>query len=55
MKAVYKKEAKGYLTSMIGYVFIFFILLVYGIYFSYVNIDKSLLLQPGASHSSVHK
>ena len=41
MKAVYKKEAKGYLTSMIGYVFIFFILLVYGIYFSYVNIDNA--------------
>lgn len=41
MKAIYKKEVKGYLTSMIGYVFIFFILLVYGIYFSYVNIDSA--------------
>lgn len=26
MKAIYKKEVKSYLTSMIGYVFIFFIL-----------------------------
>ena len=41
MKAIYKKEIKGYLTSMTGYVFIFFILLVYGIYFSYVNIDNA--------------
>jgi ABC-2 type transport system permease protein len=41
MKAVYKKEVRSYLTSMIGYVFIFFILLVYGIYFTYVNIDNA--------------
>lgn len=41
MKAVYKKEVRGYLTSMIGYVFIFFVLLVYGIYFTYVNIDNA--------------
>ena len=31
MKAIYKKEVKSYLTSMIGYVFIFFILLLEGI------------------------
>ena len=41
MKAIYKKEVRGYLTSMIGYVFIFFVLLVFGIYFSYVNIDNA--------------
>lgn len=41
MKAIYKKEVRGYLTSMIGYVFIFFVLLVYGIYFAYVNIDNA--------------
>lgn len=34
MTAVYKREIKSYLTSMIGYVFIFFILLLTGIYFS---------------------
>ena len=34
MKAIYKKEVKSYLTSMIGYVFIFFILLLEGIYFT---------------------
>lgn len=34
MTAIYKRELKSYLTSMIGYLFIFFILLVTGIYFS---------------------
>lgn len=34
MTAVYKKELKGYLTSMIGYLFIFFTLVLTGIYFS---------------------
>lgn len=34
MTAVYKRELKSYLTSMIGYLFIFFILLLTGIYFS---------------------
>ena len=39
MTAIYKKEIKGYLTSMIGYVFIFFILLLEGIYFTAYNIQ----------------
>lgn len=34
MTAVYKRELKSYLTSMIGYLFIFFILVLTGIYFS---------------------
>lgn len=34
MTAVYKRELRSYLTSMIGYIFIFFILLLTGIYFS---------------------
>lgn len=34
MTAVYKRELRSYLTSMIGYLFIFFILLLTGIYFS---------------------
>lgn len=34
MTAVYKRELKSYLTSMVGYLFIFFILIVTGIYFS---------------------
>ena len=39
MGAIYKKELKGYLTSMIGYVFIFFILLLEGIYFTAYNLQ----------------
>ena len=39
MKAIYKKEVKSYLTSMIGYVFIFFILLLEGIYFTAYNLS----------------
>ena len=34
MTAVYKRELRSYLTSMIGYLFMFFILLLTGIYFS---------------------
>ena len=34
MTAVFKKELKGFLTSMIGYVFIAFLLVVSGIYFT---------------------
>lgn len=34
MTAIYKRELKSYLTSMIGYLFIFFVLLLTGIYFS---------------------
>lgn len=41
MTAIFKKEFKGYLTSMIGYVFIFFILLLEGIYFTAYNIQQS--------------
>lgn len=34
MTAIFKKEVKGFLTSMIGYVFIAFLLVVCGIYFT---------------------
>ena len=34
MTAVYKRELRSYLTSMIGYLFIFFVLMVTGVYFS---------------------
>lgn len=34
MTAVYKRELRSYLTSMIGYLFIFFILVLTGVYFS---------------------
>lgn len=34
MTAVYKRELKSYLTSMVGYLFIFSVLIVTGIYFS---------------------
>lgn len=38
MKAIYKKELKGYFTSFIGYAFIAFFLLITGIYFSAYNL-----------------
>ena len=34
MLAIYKKEFKSYMTSMIGYLFIFFSLILTGIYFT---------------------
>lgn len=34
MMAIYKRELRSYLTSMIGYLFIFFILVITGVYFS---------------------
>lgn len=39
MAAIYKKEVKGFLTSMIGYVFMAFLLVVTGIYFTYYNLS----------------
>lgn len=39
MLAVYKKELRGYLISMIGYVFVAFILLILGIYFTAYNLQ----------------
>lgn len=41
MKAIYKKELKSYLTSMIGYIFIFFTLLMTGIYFTAYNLQSA--------------
>lgn len=39
MLAVYKKELRSYLTSMAGYVFIAFVLLILGIYFTAYNLQ----------------
>lgn len=39
MLAVYKKELRGYLTSMVGYVFIAFVFLILGIYFTAYNLQ----------------
>lgn len=41
MTGVYRKEIRSYRTSMIGYVFIAFILVVIGVYFSYINLNLS--------------
>lgn len=41
MLAIYKKELRGYLTSMIGYVFMAFILLIVGIYFTAYNLTSA--------------
>lgn len=40
MAAIFKKELRSYLTSMVGYVFIAFILVVVGIYFSVYNLNS---------------
>ncbi len=39
MKAIYKKELKSYFTSMMGYVYVAFVLLMVGIYFIAYNIN----------------
>ncbi len=39
MGAVYRKEMRSYLVSMIGYVFIAFILLMMSFYFAYLNLN----------------
>lgn len=41
MIAVYRKEIRTYLTSMIGYVFVAFMLAVISIYFSFTNLNLS--------------
>ena len=41
MLAIYKKELKSYLTSMQGYVFMAFIMLVLGIYFTAYNLNHA--------------
>lgn len=41
MTAIYKRELRSYLTFMIGYLFIFFILLLTGIYFSAYQLDAA--------------
>lgn len=41
MKALYKKELKGFLTSMVGYVFISFLLVVCGIYFTAYHLQSA--------------
>ncbi len=39
MTAIYKKELRGFLTSMIGYVFMAFLLVIIGIYFTAYNLQ----------------
>lgn len=41
MSAIYKRELRSYLTSMIGYLFIFFVLLLTGIYFSAYQLNAA--------------
>ena len=38
MKAIYKREVAGYFRSMTGYVFLFFVFLIVGIYFYAYNL-----------------
>ncbi len=52
MKAIYKKEFKSYFNSMMGYVFVAFVLLVVGIYFSAFNLGMGYPLM-GSTLSSV--
>jgi len=44
MRAIYKKELKSYFTSMMGYVFVAFVLLVVGIYFAAYNLNAYPLI-----------
>ena len=39
MSAVYRKEMRSYLISMIGYVFIAFMLVMISLYFAYLNLN----------------
>lgn len=41
MGAIYRKEVKGFLTSMVGYVFMAFLLAVVGIYFTAYNLQSA--------------
>ena len=41
MTAIFKRELKSYLTSMVGYLFIFFVLVLTGIYFSAYQLGAS--------------
>lgn len=41
MRAIYRRELRSYLTSMIGYVFMAFILGVVGLYFGAINIGST--------------
>lgn len=42
MKAIYKRELKSYLTSMVGYLFIFFVLILAGVYFSAYQLSAAI-------------
>ena len=42
MTAIYKRELKSYLTSMVGYLFIFFILVLTGIYFQHISFQQHI-------------
>lgn len=44
MTAIYKKELKSYFTSMMGYVFVAFVLVVVGIYFAAYNLNAYPLI-----------
>lgn len=52
MKAIYKKEFKSYFNSMMGYVFVAFVLVAVGIYFSAYNLGMGYPLM-GITFSSV--
>ena len=41
MTAIYKKELKSYLTSMIGYLFMAFTLALFGLYFTAIKIGRA--------------
>ena len=40
MTAIYKKELKSYLTSMVGYLFMAFTLALFGLYFTAINLKQ---------------
>lgn len=42
MTAIFKRELKSYLTSMVGYLFIFFVLVLTGIYFPHISFQAAI-------------
>lgn len=42
MTAIFKKEFKGLMTSMVGYVFIAFLMAIVGVYFTAYQLQSAL-------------
>ena len=52
MTAIYKKELKSYLTSMVGYLFMAFTLALFGLYFTAINLQQGYRIMQPKQHLS---